>query len=132
MSSLSANHYYYVAAQQMPPLTCLVLYADWQSLYPYTADLVNLDLCRPARPRVHPLHRLVCSPLDGRAWAEVLGSHPDKAFVRFVLRGLQEGFRIGSAAPPHYNRPHVTCCQPSSTRRWCGDTWTKSVQCTAC
>ena len=81
------------------PLTCLVPHAEWRSLYPYTADLVCLDLCRPSRPRVHPLHHPVCSPLDGGAWAEALRSHPDKAFVCFLLRGFKEGFRIGFHRP---------------------------------
>ena len=81
------------------PLTCLVPHAEWRSLYPYTADLVCLDLCRPSRPQVHPLHHPVWSPLDGGAWAEALRPHPDRAFIRFLLRGFQEGFRIGFHRP---------------------------------
>ena len=68
-------------------------------MYPYTADLLCLDLCRPPGPLVHPLLRPVCSPLDPKAWSEALHPHPDKAFVRFLLKGLREGFRIGFHHP---------------------------------
>ena len=33
------------------------------------------------------------------AWASALAAHPDKAFVRFLLSGINEGFRIGFRPP---------------------------------
>ena len=70
-------------------------------LYPYTADLLALDLCRPLPPlgseplSPHPVLRVVQKPLRVVAWASALEAHPDRAFVRFILSGIWEGFRGG-------------------------------------
>lgn len=77
----------------------LVPHAGRRSLYPYTADLICLDLCRPLGPLGHGVCNLVCSPLNGRAWGDALRLHPDRAFVRFLLKGFKEGFRIGFHRP---------------------------------
>lgn len=41
----------------------------------------------------------VCSPLRSswQAWRVALQNHPDKRFAEFILRGIQEGFRVGYA-----------------------------------
>ena len=83
----------------LAPTYVTIPHTEWRSLYPYTADLLCLDLCRPPGPRVHPLLRPVYSPLDPTAWSVALHPHPDKAFVRFLLKGLREGFRIGFHRP---------------------------------
>ena len=61
----------------------------------YTTDLLSMDLCSTPRTERHPLLSLVHSPLDPAAWASALRDHPDRAFVRYLLRGMSEGFRIG-------------------------------------
>ena len=64
-------------------------------LYQYTADLLCLDACRDTGLRAHPLLQAVHTPLVPSAWESALRNHPDRAFVRLLLRGLTQGFRIG-------------------------------------
>ena len=80
----------------------LHLPAGSRELYAYTADLLTLDLCRCPAPTA------ACSWLGGvqtsllcRAWEAALAGHPDRAFARYVTRGIREGFRIGF----HRSRP---------------------------
>ena len=46
---------------------------------------------------MHPDFRHICSPLsDHRVhWHRALSNHPDQAFAHYVLRGIENGFRIG-------------------------------------
>ncbi len=37
----------------------------------------------------------IVSPLRTEKWAEWLAGHPDQAFAGYILRGLQQGFRVG-------------------------------------
>ena len=77
------------------------LLAGSRELYAYTADLLTLDLCRcPALTACSRLSR-VQTPLVCQAWEAVLVGHPDRAFARYVTRGIREGFRIGF----HRSRP---------------------------
>ena len=63
---------------------------------PYTEDLLQLEQCAPmvARPFA-PQLAVIKTPLKVRAWERALVQHPDGEFVRFVLRGIVGGFRIG-------------------------------------
>jgi hypothetical protein len=70
-----------------------ILHAEWGTLYQYTADLLCMELCRNPRQQVHSVLSPVHTPLDPAAWEAALGDHPDRAFVRFLLRGMTEGFR---------------------------------------
>ena len=66
-----------------------------KSPYPYTADLLALDACRPLQSQaVGPLRR-VATPLNVRAWVEALSNHPDPDFRSYIWTGLVQGFRIG-------------------------------------
>ena len=73
----------------------LFIHAEWTSLYPYTADLLALDLCRS--PSLSPCSQLsrVQTPLNTQAWEIALAEHPDRAFVRYICKGISGGFRIG-------------------------------------
>ena len=75
------------------------LLEEWASLYPYTTDLLYLDCCQATMPPSHPDLLPTHTPLDQGAWELVLWQHPDRAFVRFLLTGLQTGFRIGFRRP---------------------------------
>ena len=75
---------------QLPPSL-----AEWDTLYPYTADLISLSLCRPPTQETHAKLNRVTSPLNLIAWEEALRTHPDRAYVRFLLSGIEKGFRIG-------------------------------------
>ena len=68
------------------------IHTEWGTFYKYTADLLCMDLCSGYRGGGHPLIDSVCTPLDPRAWAVALRDHP---FVRYLLRGMTEGFRTG-------------------------------------
>ena len=37
----------------------------------------------------------ISTPLKPSAWEQYLCSHPDKDFVTYILKGIQQGFRIG-------------------------------------
>ena len=37
----------------------------------------------------------ISTPLKPSAWERYLCSHPDKDFVTYILKGIQQGFRIG-------------------------------------
>ena len=78
-----------------PPLP-----VGWDLLYPYTADLLCLDSCRPQPAPLPPELSVVSTPLVVPAWETALRSHPDRAFALYILNGLTQGFRIG------FNRAH--------------------------
>ena len=69
--------------------------AGWLDLYPYTADLMTLDFHHPIVP--HAIEELtsVTTHLAVESWEAALMSHPDRAYVGYIIRGLREGFRIG-------------------------------------
>ena len=64
-------------------------------MYPYTADLICLDCCRPPTDVTIPELRAVSTQLDTDSWVVLLAEHPDRAFAGYVTQGLREGFRIG-------------------------------------
>jgi hypothetical protein len=64
-------------------------------MYPYTADLMCLDACRPVNPIPLPAIAMVSTPLVIPAWEDALKPHPDRVLAQYILRGLQCGFRIG-------------------------------------
>ena len=63
---------------------------------PYTEELLQLEQCAPmvARP-VAPQLAVIKTPLRVRALQQPLVQHPDGEFVKFVLRGIAGGLRIG-------------------------------------
>ncbi len=71
------------------------MHAGWHQLYRYTSDLMCLDFCRPSSSQSALWAPSVSTPLVTASWADVLASHPDQAFASYIVRGLQEGFRIG-------------------------------------
>ena len=64
--------------------------------YVYMEDLLKLEANSPAVPPHLPARALeIITPLRVEAWHSHLLQFPDKRFPGFILRGLQEGFRIG-------------------------------------
>ena len=64
-------------------------YAHWD-------DIAGLSV-PPAHPRPAPISSHPApSPVDVIRFGTYLRSHPDQRFVRYVLQGLSEGFRIGA------------------------------------
>jgi hypothetical protein len=64
--------------------------------YIYMDDLLKLDACRPPQaitvpPRVDSIN----TPLHLEAWWVELKDHPDEVYVRYILSGIKDGFRIG-------------------------------------
>ena len=70
-----------------------LILTEWAQQYPYTADLMCLDICRPVVEMVPPALNTRCSYIP--AWKLALRSHPDQAFARYINKGIAEGFRIG-------------------------------------
>ena len=55
-----------------------------------------LDFCRPLGGVSTPsAFCMLSTPLMFSAWDRALQAHPDRAFARYILRGIQHGFRIG-------------------------------------
>ena len=72
----------------------------------YTRDLLHLEQCVPSVAEVitSPL-AMVNSPLRVEKWEAALLSHPDGAFVSYLIRGMTWGFRIGVDR-------HIQRCKP--------------------
>lgn len=69
---------------------------DSQSLYTYTNQLLELDSCRPLEPAILPTPmKHIQTPAIAAVWEKQLAGHPDRQFVRYILQGLDQGFRIG-------------------------------------
>ena len=69
--------------------------AGWVRLYPYTADLMCLELCGIGHTPPHPALSAVTTPLRVQVWQQVLLHHPDRAFAQYICKGLEQGFRVG-------------------------------------
>ena len=64
--------------------------------YVYMSELRELSAFRPARlPSIPESVGVVTTPLQLRAWEVELKGHPDGEYVRFILDGIGQGFRIG-------------------------------------
>ena len=65
--------------------------------YRYTNDLIELDRIssRGAQQQVQERLLGVITPLVLEHWESMLASHPDRKFVRYILQGIHDGFRIG-------------------------------------
>ena len=67
-------------------------------LYVYLPELEALARCH-CRGGGRLLHQLpqahTPSPLNGRVWEAALRTHPDHDYARYIVQGIQEGFRIG-------------------------------------
>ena len=81
---------------------------------PYTEELLQLEQCAPmvARP-VAPQLAVIKTPFRVRAWERALVQHPDGEFVKFVLRGIAGGFRIG------FNYQRFSCKPARSNMKSC-------------
>ena len=63
----------------------------------YTNDLIELDRIssRGAQQQVQERLLGIITPLVLEHWESMLASHPDRKFVRYILQGIHDGFRIG-------------------------------------
>ena len=67
----------------------------WESMYPYTADLMCLDFCHPLQSHNCRALQRVTTSLDPTAWEMAQHKHPDRAYLHLLTAGIREGFRIG-------------------------------------
>ena len=83
--------------------------------YRYTDSLWKLDCCR-RYPEPEVLWARA-SPLKWHEWQFALRNHPDREFVRYLVEGIKEGFRVqgcrkhlesGEALKPHPATPIAT------------------------
>ena len=68
---------------------------DWMQQYYYRADLLSLDFCWPESTVGSEKRSVVRTPLQLSVWEDSLRFHPDRAFARYILRGIRECFRVG-------------------------------------
>ena len=83
-------------------------------------DMLALDSCRPPDSS-HSLpqsQHTVSTPLPWQAWDRMLASHPDQRFRKYIVSGLQDGFRVG------FDYMHTTaagqsiiCCRQQTNLR---------------
>ena len=77
----------------------------YEGKYLYLDHLQALDACRPQRSRGVLLRweDRASTPLKLCQWSHELADHPDKAYVQYLLQGIERGFRIGfnRAQPLH-------------------------------
>ena len=76
----------------------MALFSLGAGAYPYTPDLQALNRARRREvSSLHPALSPICSPLSDRStlWRQTLSQHPDSEFQRYVLDGIERGFRIG-------------------------------------
>jgi len=69
-------------------------------------DLLQLSQCKWSGS-VLLLHQLcqIVTPLKVEAWAEALSSHPNQAFVKYLVDGICWGFHSGyGGGNPHQKR----------------------------
>ena len=63
--------------------------------YCYIDDLKVIEQCR-CDSRALPAAALkISTPLRVESWREMLRDHPDKQYVKYILDGIEHGFRIG-------------------------------------
>ena len=73
-----------------------VICIDSKYVYKYTDDLFKLDSCRPVNSLSLPERCCkVTTPLKVAVWEQQLHNHPDRNFVRYILEGIRNGFRVG-------------------------------------
>ena len=80
--------------------------------YPHTADLLAPNARgygQLTTPAIEGLNHIQ-SPLVSKEWEKALQFHPDRAFVHYLLMGIQQGFRIGF---------NFTCRLSSSPKNMC-------------
>ena len=78
--------------------------------------LMVLDRCTSAADTLLPLEVMKLStPLRVDAWRELLHSHPDRRFAKYIVGRLEHGFRIRFNLS-QYLTP--TKCNLTSTNEW--------------
>ena len=66
-----------------------------QEKYPYTNDLLSLQVSTPAEISLPECCCAIASPLRFESWRKYLAPHPDRNYVTYLLDGIRCGFRIG-------------------------------------
>jgi len=57
---------------------------------------MELDSCGSSTPSKLPEQATrISTPLVGSKWIESLSGHPDERFSRYIVEGIQRGFRVG-------------------------------------
>ena len=62
--------------------------------YVYLSHLLALDACQPT-PMEQGIRGWIQTPLKLDVWKQELASHPDPGFVKYIISGIESGFRIG-------------------------------------
>jgi hypothetical protein len=86
----------------------------------HSKDLLALDGMHPQiQQTTHPALRLIASTLTDSLprWHLRLSGHPDRVFVRYVLEGLEHGFRVGFAHGALFMLRPAICSRQGFTRQ---------------
>ena len=104
-SLYSACYHYHAIISVLSYIICLPC-PTGRGPYPYTHHLIKLASCQS--PLLQALPENLCrisTPLMYEAWEVALAKHPDPAYVKYILCGIKEGFRIGYDYARHTCRP---------------------------
>ena len=63
--------------------------------YKYTRDLMGLNTHAPYTKAADHRFGRISTPLNLSGWTQKLGRHPDRDYVDYILKGIQQGFQIG-------------------------------------
>ena len=77
--------------------------------YKYLQQLLELDKCRPVEATSKMLPdklKHIKSPIRLRVWRQSLALYPDQQFAQYILKGLEEGFRIDFHYQQAYLKQH--------------------------
>ena len=77
-----------------PPFSPRINAGGTQHPYPYTQQLLALDACRNKQQQLPHALCTITTPMKREAWKKGLMSHPDQEFASYILRGIEQGFRV--------------------------------------
>ena len=89
-------YYYNCQSQSNEYAFANVVNVNHSYVYKYIEDLLKFDSCRPVCALALPEeYSTITTPLKVSVWEHQLRNHPDKNFVRYILAGIHQGFRLG-------------------------------------
>ena len=65
----------------------------------YTLDLMELNTASGHEGMGDPRTAKFSTPLNLPAWRQKLSKHPDGDYARYILNGIEHGFRLGVQEP---------------------------------
>ena len=79
------------------------MFTELDGCYHYTQDLMTLNShAYSTASSVDQQISVLSTPLSLPAWRRKLEKHPDQDYVKYILSGIEYGFRIGVDEPREF------------------------------